>query len=263
MNGRLLRWLLPVVGGLVLLGAWYSLRHVFGQPAWLLPMPHEIIEALTRERALIGAAAWQTTQSALLGFLSAALGGLACALVLASSRAVRLAFTPYLLILQMTPVIVLAPFIVLWSGRGMGSIVIVTFIVSFFPVVVNTTHGMVSTDRGLVELFDVCNASRLQRIFLLHLPYAAPFYFAGLRIAATLAPIGAIFAEYVTGSVAGGTGGLGFLASVFNQRQMRAELLAVALTSCVLGFVFLAVIAAVNRLLLRRWHASVMAHDAH
>ena len=129
-------------------------------------------------------------------------------------------------------------------------------------MVVNTTHGMVSTDRGLVELFDVCNASALQRIFLLHLPFATPFYFAGLRIAATLAPIGAIFAEYVTGSVAGGTGGLGFLASVFNQRQMRAELLAVALTSCVLGFVFLTVIATVNRLLLRRWHASVSPSDA-
>jgi len=262
MSGRMLRWTLPVAGGAALLAFWYALRHVFGQPAWLLPVPHEILEALGRERALIGAAAWQTTQSALLGFLSAAGGGLVCALVLASSRPVRLAFYPYLLILQMTPVIVLAPFIVLWADRGMASIVIVTFIVSFFPVVVNTTHGMVSTDRGLVELFDVCNASALQRIFLLHLPYATPFYFAGLRIAATLAPIGAIFAEYVTGSLAGGTGGLGFLASVFNQRQMRAELLAVALTSCVLGFVFLTVIAAVNRLLLRRWHASVVAHDA-
>jgi NitT/TauT family transport system permease protein len=262
MNERLMRWILPVAGGAVLLALWYSLRHVFGQPAWLLPMPHEIAAALAGERAMIGAAAWQTTQSALLGFLAAAFGGLVCALLLASSRPVRLALYPYLLILQMTPVIVLAPFIVLWAGRGTPSIVIVTFIVSFFPVVVNTTHGMVSTDRNLLELFTVCNASAVQRIFLLQLPFAAPFYFAGLRIAATLAPIGAIFAEYVTGSVAGGTGGLGFLASVFNQRQMRAELLAVALTSCVLGFVFLAVISLVNRLLLRRWHASVATSDS-
>lgn len=262
MNARLMRWLLPLVGGSALIALWYSLRHVFGVADWLLPVPHEILEAFGRERGLIGAAAWQTTQSALLGFLAAAAGGLACAILLASSRPVRLSLYPYLLILQMTPVIVLAPFIVLWAGRGTPSIVIVTFIVSFFPVVVNTTHGMISTDRGLVELFDVCNASDLQRIFLLHLPFATPFYFAGLRIAATLAPIGAIFAEYVTGSVAGGTGGLGFLASVFNQRQMRAELLAVALTSCVLGFVFLTVISFVNRLLLRRWHASVSVSDA-
>ena len=262
MSTRWLKWALPLLGGAVLLGGWYALRHVFGVKDWLLPVPHEILEAGLRERNLIGAAAWQTTQSALLGFSAAAAGGLACAIVLASSRVVRLALYPYLLILQMTPVIVLAPFIVLWAGRGTGSIVTVTFIVSFFPVVVNTTHGMVSTDRNLVELFDVCNASALQRMFLLHLPFATPFYFAGLRIAATLAPIGAIFAEYVTGSVAGGTGGLGFLASVFNQRQMRAELLAVALTSCVVGFVFLGVIALVNRLLLRRWHASVSTSDA-
>lgn len=262
MSERSMRVWLPAVGGAMLLAAWYALRHLLGVPGWLLPMPHEIVAALGRERGLIGAAAWQTTQSALLGFLAAALGGIACAVLLASSRPVRLALYPYLLILQMTPVIVLAPFIVLWAGRGTGSIVIVTFIVSFFPVVVNTTHGMVSTDRNLVELFDVCNASAVQRIFLLQLPFATPFYFAGLRIAATLAPIGAIFAEYVTGSVAGGTGGLGFLASVFNQRQMRAELLAVALTSCVLGFVFLTVISIVNRLLLRRWHASVSPADA-
>lgn len=262
MSGRWLRWGLPAAGGAGLVLAWYALRHVLGVPRWLLPMPHEILAALGREHALIGAAAWQTTHSALLGFLAAALGGLICAVLLASSRPVRLALYPYLLILQMTPVIVIAPFIVLWAGRGLGSIVTVTFIVSFFPVVVNTTTGMVSTDRNLVELFDVCNASAVQRIFLLHLPFATPFYFAGLRIAATLAPIGAIFAEYVTGSVAGGTGGLGFLASVFNQRQMRAELLAVALTSCLLGFVFLTVISLANRLLLRRWHASVSPTDA-
>lgn len=261
MNERAARVLPPGLGGAALIGFWYTLRHVFNVPGWLLPMPHEIFAAFGREYAIIGAAAWQTTRSALLGFLAAALGGLVCAILLATSRPVRLALYPYLLILQMTPVIVLAPFIVLWAGRGLGSIIIVTFIVSFFPVVVNTTHGMTSTDRNLVELFDVCNASALQRIFLLQLPFATPFYFAGLRIAATLAPIGAIFAEFVTGSVAGGTGGLGFLASVFNQRQMRAELLAVALTSCVLGFVFLAVISLVNRLLLRRWHASVVPAD--
>jgi NitT/TauT family transport system permease protein len=257
MNGRLARIVFPVAGGLVLLGAWYALRHIAGVPAWLLPVPHEIAAAIGREHEVLASAAGQTTVSALLGFLSAALGGLACAVALASTRLLRLSFYPFLLILQMTPVIVIAPFIVLWADRGTASIVIVTFIVSFFPVVVNTTHGMVSTDRGLVELFDVCNARPWQRLLLLQLPFAAPFYFAGLRVAATLAPIGAIFAEFVTGSKAGGTGGLGFVAYVFNQRQQRPELLAVAAASCLLGFVFLAVIAILNRLLLRRWHDSV------
>lgn len=149
----------------------------------------------------------------------------------------------------------------LWAGRGDLSIVIVTFLVSFFPVVVSTTHGMVSTDRSMMELFDVWKARRWQRILLLQLPHAMPSYFAGLRIAAAMAPVGVIFAEVVTGSLAGGTGGLGFLALYFNQRQQRPEMLGVAVASCVLGFVFLGVISMVRWLLLRRWHDSVTRSD--
>lgn len=262
MSDRMLRWLLPVFAGAVGLAAWYGLRHVVGIPAWLLPVPHEILGAMNAERNLLAAAAWRTTQSAVLGFIAAALAGLGLSIVLGSSRMTRRALYPYLLILQMTPVIVIAPLVILWVGRGMGSIVIVTFIISFFPVVVNTTHGMVSTDRTMMELFTVWDATRWQRLFRLQLPFATPFYFAGLRIAATLAPIGAIFGEYVTGSVGGGAGGLGFLIAVFNARQMRPELFGVGLTSCILGFVFLALISLVNWLLLRRWHDSMTRADS-
>ena len=257
MKSRSMRWFLPVAAGVLGLAVWYGLRYLIGIPAWLLPMPHEIFEAMGRERAVLASGAWQTTQSALLGFLSAAGAGLVLAVLLGTSRICRRALYPYLLFLQMTPVIVIAPLVILWAGRGMASIVIVTFIVSFFPVVVNTTHGITSTDRNMMELFTVWNATPWQRLTRLQLPFAAPFYFAGLRIAATLAPIGAIFGEYVTGSVGGGTGGLGFLVAVYNARQMRSELFAVGLASCILGFVFLALISLVNWLLLRRWHDSV------
>lgn len=262
MKRRVLRCLLPVVAGAIGIAAWYALRHLVGIPAWLLPVPHEILIAMNDQRALLAAAAWQTTQSAILGFLAAAIAGLGLAVLLGTSRMTRRALYPYLLFLQMTPVIVIAPLVILWVGRGTASIVIVTFIVSFFPVVVNTTHGIVSTDRTMMELFTVWNATRWQRLVWLQLPFAAPFYFAGLRIAATLAPIGAIFGEYVTGSVGGGAGGLGFLTVVFNARQMRPELFAVGLASCILGFVFLALISFVNWLLLRRWHDSLGRGDA-
>lgn len=257
-----MRWLLPVLAGVAGIAAWYALRHIAGVPAWLLPVPHEIVAAMNNERALLAGAAWRTTQSAILGFAAAALAGLGLAVLLGSSRMARRALYPYLLFLQMTPVIVIAPLVILWVGRGTASIVIVTFLVSFFPVVVNTTHGITSTDRNMMELFTVWGATRWQRLSRLQLPFAAPFYFAGLRIAATLAPIGAIFGEYVTGSVGGGEGGLGFLTAVFNARQMRPELFAVGLASCTLGFVFLGVISVVNGLLLRRWHDSVGRADS-
>ncbi|HUG09975.1 MAG TPA: ABC transporter permease subunit [Opitutaceae bacterium] len=262
MKTALSRWLLPVVAGVVGIAVWYALRHVVRIPAWLLPVPHEILAALDNERELLARAAWRTTQSAILGFAAAALAGLCLAVVLGSSRMTRRALYPYLLFLQMTPVIVIAPLVILWVGRGTPSIVIVTFIVSFFPVVVNTTLGITSTDRNMMELFTVWDATRWQRLVRLQLPFAAPFYFAGLRIAATLAPIGAIFGEYVTGSFGGGEGGLGFLTAVFNARQMRPELFAVGLASCTLGFVFLGVISLVNWLLLRRWHDSLGRADS-
>src|SRR5690606_9953204 len=136
----------------------YALRHVFAVPAWLLPMPHEIAQVMWEQRNVFAFATWLTTQSALLGFLSAAVVALLVSLVLGSSRWAQRGIYPFLLILQMTPVIVIAPLIILWAGRGTGSIVLVTFIVSFFPVVVNTTLGLSSTDRNLVEYFEVCGA---------------------------------------------------------------------------------------------------------
>jgi len=170
MSKRSISWLAPLVMGLLLTAVWYSLRHVFGKPAWLLPMPHEIVHVMWAQRGLFAFAAWLTTQSALLGFFSAALIALLFALILGSSRWAQRGLYPYLLILQMTPVIVIAPLIVFWAGRGTGSIVLVTFIISFFPVVVNTTLGLVSTDRNLVEYFDVCGARKWQQLLLLRLP---------------------------------------------------------------------------------------------
>jgi NitT/TauT family transport system permease protein len=261
MKDRTRSWIAPVLGGIALAAVWYSLRHVFAVPAWVLPLPHEVVNAVAEEWGTFSRAALLTARSALLGFFSAALGGLVLAMLLASSRWVQRAMYPYLLVLQLTPVIVIAPLIILWAERGLHSIVLVTFIVSFFPVVVNTTLGLVSTDRNLVELFDVCDAKWWQRMLLLRLPSAMPQYFAGLRIAASLAPIGAIFGEYVTGSMEGGTGGLGFLAYFFSNQQKPAMLLGVGAVSCAVGFLFLAVISLANWLLLRHWHASVERTD--
>lgn len=261
MKRKLTGWFFPLAAGLVLLAGWYGLRLVFNLQQWLVPMPHEIAEAMWQDRVLFARAAWQTMHAALLGFLSAAGVGLLLALALGSASWARRSLYPYLLMLQMTPVIVIAPLMNLWVGRGMTSIVLVTFIISFFPIVVNTTLGLVSTDRSLVELFEVYDAGWWQRLFLLRLPFATPYYFAGLRIAASLAPIGAIFGEYVTGSVAGGTGGLGMLSYVFASRQEPEKLLGVGITSCLLGLVFLGVIALVNWLLLRRWHDSISRKD--
>ena len=257
----LLLWLMPVVCGALFFALWYGVRAWSGLQSWILPTPHEILAAGWHERDRLLAGAGTTALGALAGFALAAASGLGVSLLLGVSRSLRAGLYPWLLVLQMTPVIVLTPIIVLWAGPGLPGIVTITWLISFFPIVANTTQGLLSADANHVALFRMCNASRWQELLLLRVPSAMPLYLAGLRIAATLAPIGAIFGEYMVGNASGGTGGLGFLVYAYNTQIKIPALFATALTSCLLGFIFVAAISLVNRAALQHWHDSFERHD--
>ncbi len=254
-------WLLPVLSGAVGIAAWYAVRSGTGLQSWILPTPGEVMTAAWAERATLVRAAGATALGALGGFLAASAAGLAIALGLGGARWLRTGLYPWLLVLQMTPVIVLAPIIVLWAGPGLPGIITVTFLISFFPIVVNTTQGLLSAEANMVDLFRMYGATRWQDLRLLRLPVALPYFLAGLRIAATLAPIGAIFGEYLVGNASGGSGGLGFLVYVYNTQIKIPALFATALISCLLGFVFVAAVAWLSWALLHRWHDSYERHD--
>ena len=254
-------WLLPVISGAVFVALWYAVRHFSGLQSWILPTPGEILVAGWQERARLLPAAGRTAVGALTGFLLAGGSSLGLALFLGLSRSLRAGLYPWLLVLQMTPVIVLTPIIVLWAGPGVPGIITITWLISFFPVVANTTQGLISADLNHVALFRMGNASRWQELFLLRLPGAMPFYLTGLRIAATLAPVGAIFGEYMVGNSSGGSGGLGFLVYSYNSQIKIPALFATALTSCALGFVFVAAIALLNWAVLHKWHDSFERDD--
>jgi NitT/TauT family transport system permease protein len=138
---------------------------------------------------------------------------------------------------------------------------IITFLICFFPMVVNTTQGLISTDRNLVDFFRMCKASRAQEILLLRVPAALPYFFTGLRIAGTLAPIGAIVGDFYAGNSAGGQGGLGFLAIIYSSRFQMGALFATAAVSCLLGFIFVAGVIALSWLALHKWHDSFSQAD--
>jgi NitT/TauT family transport system permease protein len=256
-----LLWLLPALSGLLFVGLWYGVRAASGLQSWILPTPVEILAAAWHEKARLLTAAGSTALGALAGFLLAGALGFATALLLGVSRSLRAGLYPWLLVLQMTPVIVLTPIIVLWAGPGLPGIITITWLISFFPIVANMTQGLLSTDMNHVALFRMANASRLQEMLLLRVPSAMPYYLAGLRIAATLAPIGAIFGEYMVGNSAGGTGGLGFLVYSYNTQIRIPALFATALTSCLLGFIFVAAVAALNWAVLHKWHDSFERND--
>ncbi len=262
MNARLKSILLPAAAGALFIAVWYAIRFAMAEEMqFLLPTPGEILGAFRDNGDSLARAALNTTEGALLGFAAAITISVALALALSLSSLVRVSLYPYLMMLQMTPVIVFAPILVLWVGAGLKSVVVITFLICFFPLVVNTTQGLISTDRNLVELFRMYRASRAQEIFLLRVPSALPYFFTGLRIAATLAPIGALVGDYTAGSSAGDGGGLGFQAIIYSSQAKYPALFATAAVTCVLGFIFVAIVLSLSWLALHHWHDSYERAD--
>ncbi|MSU69651.1 MAG: ABC transporter permease [Opitutaceae bacterium] len=249
--------LLPAVVGALMIEFWYYFHFaIIPDNRFLLPRPDEIVTALVAHRHELLRAAVNTTEGALLGFLFAVIVSFVLALGLSLSSLVRVSLYPYLMILQMTPVIVFAPILVLWVGAGIKSVVVITFLICFFPLVVNTTQGLISTDRNLVELFRMYRATRLQELWLLRVPSALPYFFTGLRIAATIAPIGALVGDYTAGNSAGDGGGLGFQTLIYSAQAKYPALFATAAVTCVLGFIFVAAVVSLSWFALHRWHDS-------
>lgn len=250
------RWLAPLVAGLVLLAAWYAVKRFAHLASFVFPSPDEIARAGWRERRTLFASILITGKGAVLGFLAAVAGGFLIAFVMALSLRLKRALYPYVLILQMTPVIILAPVFVLWLGQGTPSIVAVTFMICFFPVAANTILGFASTDAHLRDLFLVCGATRLQELRYLRIPAAMPHFLTGMRIAGTLAPIGAITGDFLAGAAVNGQGGLGFMTIAYFSQLKTPELFATGAVACVLGFTFVGAVELLYRLVLRGWHES-------
>ena len=256
------RILLPLLAGGVFVGLWYAIHHWLSDDfKFLLPTPDAVLAAMRDNAPALGRATLNTTIGALLGFGCAVILSIAFAVVMSLSSLIRVSLYPYLMALQMTPVIVVAPILVLWVGAGLKSVTVITFLICFFPIVVNTTQGLISTDRNLVELFRMWRTSRLQQLIHLRIPGALPYFFTGLRIAATLAPIGALVGDYTAGSSAGDGGGLGFQAVIYSSQAKYAALFATAVVTCVLGFIFVAIVVGLSSLALRHWHESYERTD--
>lgn len=262
MTRPLLRFLLPLATGALVLAVWQGAHLCLAEDMrFLLPSPGAVAQALLEHSGTLARATWNTTGGALLGFGLAVAVSFALAILLSLSPLVRTSLYPYLMALQMTPLPVLAPICIIWVGAGLKSVALLTFVISFFPLVVNTTEGLISTDRHLVELFSLYRARPWQQLFLLRVPAALPYFFTGLRIAATIAPIGAVVADMNAGSSAGDGGGLGFQAVIFASQAKYPALFATAATTCVLGFILNAAVIALAWLSLHHWHDSYERTD--
>lgn len=249
------RLLLPLALAPFFVGLWYLGYFAMAVDNRIfLPTPHKIVAAFFTQGGVIAQAALNTGSGALVGFAAAILFSILCAALLSLSPWVRAGLYPYLMILQLTPVIVLSPILVLWVGAGFRSVAVITFLICVFPLIVNTTQGLVSVDRNLVDLFRMARATRLQELRRLRLPAALPYFFSGLRIAATLAPIGAVVGDFTAGDSAGA--GLGFLTIIYSSNFRYPELFAAVFANCLLGFFFTGGVLLLGKVFLGRWHES-------
>jgi NitT/TauT family transport system permease protein len=257
--GGLLTWLAPIVVGLVSLALWQGAVWYYDLPHYVLPGPKRIADVFADETARqILLDAWKVTlKTAGLAIVAAATGGVALALLLTSSRIAELSLFPYAVVLQVTPLVAVAPLIVMWVGMERTELIwlVCAWIVAFFPVLSNTVVGLRSVDGGLRDLFDLYRATRWQRWRLLLAPSALPYFLAGLKISANLALVGAVVAEFVTGAAVERPG----LASVILESQYRLDVprmfAALVLISCT-GIALFYGTHWLGHLFLRRWHAS-------
>ena len=255
-----LRLLAPAILGALVLGAWEVAVRVLAVPHFILPGPIAIAEAMVADWPLLWSSLLVTLRVAILALIAAVtLGGL-LAILFAQSEWVERALFPYAVILQVTPIVAIAPLIIIWVNDVRLSLLICAWIVAFFPILSNTVLGLNSADRNLTDLFRLYGATRWQTLLFLRLPSALPFFLAGLRVAGGLALIGAVVAEFVAG--AGGTGsGLAFrILEASYQLRIPRMFAALALVSAA-GIAIFALLGALQHLLLRHWHESAISAE--
>jgi NitT/TauT family transport system permease protein len=196
----------PILIGLVFLIFWEVAVRLFDVPPYVLPGPLLILETLWIDTGLLMGSLWITLKITLAALLAAALGGAGLAFVMSRAPWLERSLLPYAIIAQVTPIVAIAPLIIIWIDNDFAALVVCVWIVAFFPVLANTMAGLKSADRHLHDLFRLYGASRMQTQTLLEAPTALPYFLAGLRISGGLALIGAVVAEFVAGSGGAATG---------------------------------------------------------
>jgi NitT/TauT family transport system permease protein len=264
MNGRsstdrVQRIALPVLILALGLLAWEGVVRIAGIPPYVLPAPSLILQTLYTDAGLLSQSLLVTLVTTFEGFLLAAAGGVGLAVLFNQWRLLEYSLYPYAVILQVTPVVAIAPLLLVYLPQH-AAVLVCAWIVAFFPVLANTTLGLNSVDRNLADLFALYGASRAQVLWRLKLPSALPYILGGLRIAGGLSLIGAVVAEIAAGSAGAGSG-LAYRIAESGYRLNIPRMFAALLLLSLAGIVIFYLLALVNYLALRRWHESALGAE--
>lgn len=252
----IIRMAMPLLVGLILLGAWETWVTMADIPRFVLPAPSAIGAAMAENYTTLQMSLWVTVKVTATAFLWSVASGIALAVIFTRARLVELAFYPYVVTLQVTPVVAIAPLILIWVGFDNvdRALVIIAWIVAFFPMLTNSVQGLRSVEPALHDVMTLSGANWWQRLIHLELPAALPAMLTGAKISGGLALIGAVVAEFVAGS--GASTGLAWrIIEAGNRLEIDTMFAALALLSA-LGIVLFYVLSFTEYLFLRRWHDS-------
>jgi NitT/TauT family transport system permease protein len=255
---KLLDILFPLLLGIALLALWEGIVTARQIPVYVLPAPSAIAAALVDNFSSLMMSLFATLKVTAIAFIAALVAGVGMAVLFSQSRLAERALYPYAVILQVTPVVAIAPLILIWVGfdRVELALVLIAALVAFFPILSNTTLGLKSADFNLLDLMHLYGASRWQILWRLQLPTAIPYLLGALKIAGGLALIGAVVAEFVAGS--GTATGLAWRIIEAGNRLQIATMFAALGLLAALGVAIFAGLSALEYFLLRRWHESVL-----
>jgi NitT/TauT family transport system permease protein len=259
MSERALRIGLPILVLVLGLLVWDLVVRAFAIPPFVLPSPGLVLSTLIADGGLLWQSLLVTLATTFEGFLLAAVGGIGLAILFSQSRLVEYSLYPYAVILQVTPIVAIAPLLLIYLPQPLA-VLACAWIVAFFPVLANTTLGLSSVDHNLIALFELYKASRWQLLWNLKLPSALPQMLAGLRIAGGLSLIGAVVAEIAAGSAGAGSG-LAYRIAESGYRLNIPRMFAALLLLSLVGIAIFFVLSALSHMVLRRWHESAVKRE--
>lgn len=236
---------------------WQLVVNVFELPPILLPSPAQVLEAGIQEASVLASGAWVTGTAAVCGFVMSVLLGTFIAALMSQSKLLRLALYPYVILLQTVPIVAIAPLLVIWSGYEFRTVVLVTLIISLFPIINSVTEGLMAIPQDRIDLFRLYGASKLQTLWRLRIPTAVRYLMLGCKTSCGLAVIGAIVAEFFVGNGGANYAGLGTLMTGWQTLGRTAPLIAALFASTLLGIAMFAAVHILSRTVLSRW----MNHD--
>jgi NitT/TauT family transport system permease protein len=259
MSERLLRVALPILVLALSVALWEAVVRIEQIPPYVLPGPGTVFATVISDAALLFGSLWVTLVTTFEGFALAAFGGILLAILFSQSRLVEYSLYPYAVILQVTPIVAIAPLLLIYLPQPLA-VLTCAWIVAFFPVLANTTLGLNSVDHNLLALFQLYKASPWQVLWRLKLPAALPQMLTGLRIAGGLSLIGAVVAEIAAGSAGAGSG-LAYRIAESGYRLNVPRMFAALLLLSVAGVAIFFALSFVSHIILRRWHESEIARE--